>query len=763
MSAFQGTRKPCCKLRIWSIINLHMRQIVLITAAVMIAVSFIVGISTLDQANQEEISLASRLQSRTQVLAASLSDSIEPQLAADATSTIERTLDRFVNDQRLAGLQVFDSAGTLVVSSRDIPASADPKFVATVMDSDEANGEMVSGATSTFYVFTSPLQSDSGTVIGALTLVQSAGYIGESVQGIWWGSIWRLLLQLLFFVVAIYVLVRWVFFKPLTNLLAAMESARKGEKSAPYDASDAGVFNPLVNEVGKITASLHQARSAASEEARMRLEKLDTPWTSERLKEFVKASLKNRPIYVVSHREPYEHSKEKKAVTYSVPASGMVTALEALMEACGGMWIAHGSGNADKETADEGGKIRVPPDEPKYTLKRVWLSAKDMQGFYSGFSNEALWPLSHMAHHRPIFREEDWIAYRRVNGAFAKVLLDEIKDVQQPVILIQDYHFALLPALIKRARPDAQIGFFWHIPWPSAEQFSICPWRKELLTGILGADVVGFQIQQYCNNFMETVAREIESIVDFDQFSVRREGHTSFVKPFPISIAFTNGSQASASEGIGEKRAFEKFAVHTEFVGLGVDRLDYMKGILERLKALEFFFDEYQDFRGRFTFVQIAAPSRESVAKYREYAEEVEQEVERINAKFATSDWKPIHFEHRHYSHEELRPLYRAADLCLVSSLHDGMNLVAKEYVAAHDDERGALILSQFAGASRSLAGAIIINPYSAEESAEAIHQALVMPPPEQHRRMKTMRASVKDHNVYKWAAEFLRAVASIG
>jgi trehalose 6-phosphate synthase len=738
-----------------------MRRIVLITAAVMAAVSLVVGISTLNQASQEQIALTSRLQSRTQLLAESLSESIEPSVEAHATSTIARVVNHFVDNQRLAGLSVTDSAGTVVFASDAIPDSPDPKFVATVMDSDEPNGLIDHSSTSTYYIFTTPLHNDADTVVGALTIVQNAGYIDDSVRAIWWGNVWRLMLQLVLFAAAIYVLVRWVFFKPLTTLLSAMESARRGEKTS-YDPHQLGVFRPLVSEVGKMTASLREARFAASEEARMRLEKLDSPWTAERLKEFVKGTIKNRAIYVVSNREPYVHTRNKKALSYSVPASGMVTALEAVMDACGGMWIAHGSGNADKEVADSDGKLKVPPDEPRYTLKRIWLSDEDVQGFYTGFSNEALWPLCHMAHNRPIFREEDWIAYRKVNGTFAKAILEEIRHEQQPIVLIQDYHFGLLPAMIKKSRPDAQVGLFWHIPWPSSEQFSICPWRKELLTGILGADVIGFHIQQYCNNFMETVAKEIESIVDFEQFSVTKEGHTSFIKPFPISIPFTSGTDSEEDER-GAKAALEKLGITSEFVGLGVDRLDYMKGILERLKAVEFFFDTYPDFRGRCTFVQIAAPSRESVEKYRQYATDVMQEVERINAKFATDGWKPIVFEHRQYSHEELRPLYRAADFCLVSSLHDGMNLVAKEYVAVRNDEQGVLILSQFAGASRSLSGAIVVNPYSAEESAEAIHAALVMPPAEQHRRMKSMRVSVRDYNVYKWAAEFLRAVATLG
>jgi trehalose 6-phosphate synthase len=305
------------------------------------------------------------------------------------------------------------------------------------------------------------------------------------------------------------------------------------------------------------------------------------------------------------------------------------------------------------------------------------------------------------------------------------------------------------------------VGIFWHHPWPSAEQFSICPWRKELLDGILGADVVGFHTQQYCNNFMETVGKEVESLIDLERFVVTRGGHESLVRALPISIAFTNGSGGEKDTGPA-REALRKLNITSEFVGLGVDRLDYIKGVIERLRAVETFLDVHPEYRTRFTFVQISSPSRESSQKHREYGQAVTAEAERINQKFQTESWKPIVFEKRHYSHDELEPLYRAVNFCLVSSLHDGMNLVSKEFAAARDDESGALILSKFTGSSRDLKGAIVVNPYSIEELGEAIYQALTMSPVEQHRRMKLMRNSIKNYNVYRWAAEFIKAVAGL-
>jgi len=469
--------------------------------------------------------------------------------------------------------------------------------------------------------------------------------------------------------------------------------------------------------------------------------------------------VKDRPIYVLSNSEPYVHSKERGTVTWSVPAGGVVTALEPVLKACGGTWIAHARGSADMEVVDAQGKLRVPPDEPAYTLKRIALSDDIYRGYYSGFSNEALWPLCLMAHTRPIFRASDWEAYKRANATFASALLEEIKRVEQPVILVQDYHLALVPQIIKRARPDAKVAIFWHIPWPSAAQFSICPYRKAILDGMLGADVIGFHTQQHCNNFVDTISHEIESRIDYENMAVLRGEHATFLRSFPISIAYTVATEEHVPT---DKAILGAYGVQTPKVILGVDRLDYTKGILERFKALEFLLEKHPEHAEKTTLLQIAAPTRETVEKYREYSRLVDAEVDRINARFATKQWRPIRYIKKHHSHAELARLYRVADVCLITSLHDGMNLVAKEYVAARTDEEGVLILSAFAGASRDMHGAIIVNPYSAEETSAAIHEALSMPKSDQHRRMRQMRQSVRDYNVYRWSAELIKSLMSL-
>ncbi len=735
-----------------------MRQVLYLVAAVIVAITLIAAAFTYNSASREETELRARLESRAQLLSESLADSVTAPYLSSATSTVQRSLDRFADRERTAGIAIVDTNGDTIARSASLPDSAiTSPIVATAMDSATARGTYASDGGVQYYMYALPLTSD-GSVVGALVMRQDAEYISETVANIWIDSMTRHLIQVFFVAGAIFVLVNFVFRRAIADLVESVRSVRSGEsKAAEHNGNS--LLSPLTHEISKMSASLRQARASASEEARMRLEKLDSPWTAERLKEFVKAHLRDRPIFVVSNAQPYVNSKNKGVIEWKVPAGGVITAIEPIMEACEGMWIAQGSGTADKEVADEEGKLRVPPEEPKYTLKRVWLSPKERKGYYNGFSNEALWPLCHTAHVRPEFRKEDWTEYRRVNGLFAKTLLEEIRHIERPVVLVQDFHLALVPALIKKSRPDAQVAIFWHIPWPSAAQFSICPWRKEILEGMLGADLVGFHTQQYCNNFIDTVGAEVESLIDFEHFSITRAGHKSFIKAFPISIAFPGPAEPITTP---ERDVLARYGIHAERLALGVDRLDYIKGIPERFRGIEFFLDEHSEFVGTFSLLQIASPTREGVEKYAEYREQVRAEAERINARFRKGDWQPIVLYEHSCSHAELRDLYQIADVCLVTSLHDGMNLVAKEYAAARRDELGVLVLSNFTGASRDMKGAIVVNPYSAEETADAIHKGLTMRPTEQHRRMKAMRRSVSDYNVYRWSAEIIKALTGI-
>jgi trehalose-6-phosphate synthase len=739
-----------------------MKQLLGIIGAVILIVGLSVSAFTYNQVQKERAFLLDDLERRTSLLTDSLKESIRPSYLTHSTATLQSLLDKFAGRERLLGLAVYDDKSALYATSSGVPQELtdNPTVAEKAIDLDSGKGDFIQLKAGNTYAYASPLHQDE-KVIGALTVFQKTDYINNTISEIWKTNFIRLLIQSLLFAISIVLILRWIIYQPIIAMTEAIKQARAGklnDGSAIFKSH--GFFKPIAAEISKMTRSLIIARTSASEEARLRLEKLDSPWTGERLKEFFKVYLKDRQIFVISNREPYIHKKEKNEISYQIPASGMVTALEPVMEACGGLWLAHGSGDADKLVVDANDKILVPPDEPKYTLKRIWLTEKEVKGHYIGFSNEALWPLCHLSHTRPIFRKEDWDEYRKVNAKFAQSLLTEIKNIKRPVILIQDYHFALLPEIIKNSRPDAEVGLFWHIPWPNAESFSICPWRKEILEGMLGADVIGFHTQQHCNNFLETVGKEIESLIDLEKFAITHNNHQSYIKPFPISVDFT-GSEYASTES--KENPLLDFGIKTKFVGIGVDRMDYTKGILERFRGVEFFLDMYPSYKEKFTFLQIAPPSREAVEKYRQFGQEVIKEAERINKKFAANTWQPIILSQEHLTHEQIYPLYRAANICLVTSLSDGMNLVAKEFVASRNDEAGILILSQFTGASRDLKEALVINPYSAEETAEAIHTALNMPIMEQNRRMKKMRNSVKNYNVYRWAAEFLKTVGSLG
>jgi len=554
---------------------------------------------------------------------------------------------------------------------------------------------------------------------------------------------------------------------PLAVARATRHDLRTGNASASGQPPKEEIFRPLTREVPQLATSLNMARAAAEEEARLR-DAASSRWTAETLRIAMQSRLKGSRLFAVSNREPYEHSRKRNSIAWTVPPSGLVTALEQVLRVSDGTWVAQGTGDADKETADELGRLRAPPDHPQYTLRSVWLSEEEEAGFYYGFANEGIWPLCHIAHTRPVFRSEDWEQYRAVNQKFAAVLLDEMSDENKPIVLVQDYHFALLPRMIKDSRADARVAIFWHITfWPNPEAFGICPWQRDLLDGMLGADLIGFHIQAYCNNFLETVDRALESRIDWEHFAVNQQDHLTTVRRFPISEAFGNGNGHGASVA-GDASAAECTALYRDLggkpalLGFGVDRVDYTKGIPERLRGVERLFDLYPAYREKFTFIQIGAPSRTHIKRYRDLTTEVEEEAERITRRLWTGTWRPIVFLNRHHSHAEIQPYYREADVCLVTSLHDGVNLVAKEYVVARGAGQGALILSRVTGASHALADGLVVNPYDTDELAQAIHTALTMPPEERQARMQRMRAVVQENNVYRSAGDLIGELAAI-
>jgi len=478
-------------------------------------------------------------------------------------------------------------------------------------------------------------------------------------------------------------------------------------------------------------------------------------WTKESLHDLVKARLADYPFIVVSNREPYIHTYAGSDIWCQVPASGLTTALDPLMQVCGGTWIAHGSGTADKEVVDAHNKVQVPPDEPRYTLKRVWLSKEEEEGFYFGFSNQALWPLCHISYTRPVFDECDWNTYKKVNKLFADAVLDEVGD-KKAFVFIQDYQLTLLPKFIKERNPNIITAQFWHIPWPNPEVFRICPWQEEILDGLLGNDLLGFHTRYHCNNFLDTVDRSVEALIDRERYAVTRSGKKTMVHPFPISIDFEKVSQEAQKESVSNRieGLNKKLGLRDQLVGLGLDRLDYTKGIPDRFKAIDRLLENYPEYIGRMVFIQAGVPSRVHIEAYKKLNEEISSLVEQINWKYSLGHWRPIVYLKGHVSPLTLMALRRMADFCIVSSLHDGMNLVAKEFVASRLDEDGVLILSQFAGAATELSDALIINPYATDHFAETIRQALKMPKKERQRRMQKMREVVQEKNIYAWAAD---------
>ncbi len=508
-------------------------------------------------------------------------------------------------------------------------------------------------------------------------------------------------------------------------------------------------FQPLLRDVQELVDELLLEKESPAARG---------TWSAERLRQTLTRELRGERILIVANREPYVHVHgEGGKVNVLHPASGLVTALEPVMRACSGVWVAHGSGSADRETADAHGRVRVPPGEEAYVVRRVWLTPEEEQGYYYGYANEGLWPLCHIAHTRPTFRRDDWEHYKTVNQRFAAAVCAEA-EADDPIILVQDYHFALAPAYIRARLPRATIITFWHIPWPNPERFGICPQHEEILAGLLGSSVVGFHTQLHCNNFVGAVERSLEARIDRERSAIVYRGRDSLVRPYPISIEWPNRWNEGARP-VAECRAevFRQLDLAPDaLLGVGVDRLDYTKGIEERLLAVERLLERRPGLRGRFTFAQLAAPSRTVIERYRQLSESVEAIAARINARFGHGSYRPIVLLRSHHEPEEVVRTYRAANVCYVSSLHDGMNLVAKEFVAARDDEQGVLVLSQFAGASRELTEALIVNPYDIEAASLALEAALLMPPEEQRERMHAMRALVKEFNVYRWAGRML-------
>ncbi|HWN03681.1 MAG TPA: trehalose-6-phosphate synthase [Candidatus Dormibacteraeota bacterium] len=718
----------------------------------------VVGAFAYFQFVEDRQRLTGELDRRAALVSEGLKEVLEPALGPRVSKPqIERLIKKFSKPD--LGLAVYDRVASLIVATPDVTKQLENP-------PPEATWALTSGAVQTGfrkvgrtmrYVYADPiLREDKPS--GALVIFLDASDLQTAEWELWRLNAIRFVVLAVALALIALLVVRMSLTQPLAKMARWTKAVRRGHAIEPPELPDESLFGPIAREVTVLAKNLQRARAAAEEEAALRLIG-QTLWTEERLKQFAKMRLGERPLVVVSNREPVSHVWKEGQIQVVTPASGLVTAMDPVMRACGGVWVAQASGDADRETADARGRLRVPPDDPRFTLKRVWLTPEEEAGYYYGFSNEGLWPLCHIVHNRPLFRPEDWAQYRAVNEKFAAAVLEEIAGTESPMVLIQDYHFALLPSLIKRERPDARTAIFWHIPWPNFEAFSICPWQDELLLGMLGADLIGFHTQYYCNNFLDTVERAIEARIDWERFSVTRGQHVTSVKPFPISVApgFVDNPPATSRQEL-----LASLDTTAEFVGVGVERLDYTKGLPERFRALGRFFERFPEYRERLVFLQLAAPSRSTIPRYQALEAEVDAAVQEVNGAYQTKRWKPILYLKRHHEHRDIWPFYRHADFCMVTSLHDGMNLVAKEFISVRDDEDGALILSQFTGASSELRDAILVNPYDMDGMAEAIRNAVAMAPDERKARMARMRQAVREHNIYRWAGLLLSELERI-
>ena len=676
---------------------------------------------------------------RAQLIATTIDEPLAALVRAKDKTKIAALFGRVSQDERLFALGLCDVSGSLLYKTQTFTNPVSCQFL-------EQGNPILESPKGALHVAAHTIRDESG-VLGKLVLVHDMSFVQRRSEDtkLYVFYLFAGLGVLISFITVLIAQVSW------RGWVSGLRALSKGEgliRPLSHFATSPEL-KPIVKDLRELIRDIETDRRARDEDR--------IGWTPEALKEILHRELAGEEVLVVSNREPYIHMRRGGKIDVQLPASGVVTALEPIMRACSGTWIAHGGGTADRDVVDKHDRIQVPPDEPAYSLRRVWLSKEEEDGYYYGFSNEGLWPLCHIAHVRPTFRSADWQQYVAVNKKFADAVVQEAKS-DDPVVLVQDYHFALLPKMIRERLPNATIITFWHIPWPNPEAFAICPWREELLAGLLGSSIIGFHTRFHCNNFVDTVDRVLECRVDRETSTLSYHGALTAVNHYPISIEWPSRWLAQQKPVPECRVAIRKLhAMPPERrIGVGVDRLDYTKGILERLLAVERLLEMESRWVGKFTFIQIGAPTRSSIEQYQRFESEVRAVTQRINQRFGYEGYEPIRLLLEHHDPAQVYEYYRGADFCCVTSLHDGMNLVAKEFVSARDDERGVLILSQFTGAARELPEALIVNPYNVDQCAAAMNLALDMDEMEQRDRMRSMRGLLQEFNIYRWAGRML-------
>ena len=686
---------------------------------------------------------------RATLVANTLQEPLEDLLRAGNRARLEQFFARITQDERLFAIGFCPREGTRVAT----PSLPTAITCDSLDQFTGASGHVLTAGTAPMLVSVRPITM-ADKPVGSLVLVHDLSFVARR------SAETRKYLFLFFVGLGVTVALITVVIAQLSwrGWVQGLRALLRGEGLLrPSGKSPVPELRPIARDLRALIRELETAHRRTDDE--------DVAWSPDMLRALLHGELRGQEVLVVSNREPYIHMRQDGAIAVWRPASGLVTALEPIMRACSGTWIAHGGGSADRDVVDAHDRIAVPPPPapPAYQLRRVWLTEQQETGYYYGFANEGLWPLCHIAHVRPTFRTSDWEQYVAANRLFASAVAEEARS-DDPIVLVHDYHFALLPRLLRESLPDATVITFWHIPWPNPEAFSICPWREEVLDGLLGSSILGFHTQFHCNNFLDTIERLIEARVDREMFTVSYRGDLTAVRRYPISIDWPP-SRAATSTSVAHCRAAVRQRhglPESHALGIGVDRLDYTKGVEERLRAIERLLELEPAWIGRFTFVQLAAPTRSRIEHYQQYQARVEALAARINERFQSAAHPPIILRVEHHEPETVYEYYRGADVCVVTSLHDGMNLVSKEFVAARDDNEGVLILSQFTGASRELPEAVIVNPYDTDQCAAALQLALTMPKEEQRARMRLMRQLIKEFNVYRWAGRMLRDAAGM-
>ncbi len=742
-----------------------MKRILLFILPILIIVALGFTISGIMQARFTEEKLMDDLQRKAKSVGESLELSARYILINNDLKQANRLVESFQKRERLQGCVIYDKDGKiLAITERfsDLKEEERP-YIKDILLTKNPRGALDKFREYSVYSYILPVLNDEGSVLGMVEVIYDTSYMLTTMAELWRKISTSSAVLILLIVLVTFLIQRQIFIMPVRRLTQWFTHFQRGDIDKLRPFAEKGEFGKLISEVEQVALSLRVARRTMSDEAHVRLQKEEL-WTEAKLKDLVHAKLGNDSFFVVSNREPYMHVFDD-ALGKSIcirPASGVVTAIHPILSACGGTWVAHGSGSSDRKFVNSKDKLGVPPNDNRYILKRVWLDKEEEQGYYYGFSNEGLWPLCHNTHTRPMFKEADWRMYQKVNQKFADSVLEEL-PVKSPFIFVQDYHFTLLPKMIKDKRPDAKIALFWHIPWPTPEAFMICPYQNEILEGMLGADLIGFHVQSHCNNFLDTANRLLESRVDTEKFSVVRSGKETFIRAFPISVKAQISEDSFKIDSMRQVEKLKKeFELEDKIVAIGVDRIDYTKGIVERMLAIDRFLEKYPEYKKKFVFIQLAAPSRTHIKRYHDLIGEIDELVEKINWKHIDGNWKPIVYLKKHFSQEDIQPYYRLGDICIVSSLHDGMNLVAKEYIVERTDLSGSLILSQFTGAARELNDAILVNPYSIEDFADSIKLAIQMPKEEKIRRMENMRKIISENNVYRWAASIITELTAL-